>query len=362
IAAEVKDFNPEDHLEPCVVRGSALFMQFALVAAKEAMARSGLGQEQDSERIGVVFASAMGGISLISETAKHYQKSNTKKVSPHFVPQVTSNIGAAQAAIVFGLHGPSLTVHTACSAGGDALLTACLLLASEQCDAVLVMGGESMICDVAISSLAQAKALSRDNDLLGAACRPFDLRRNGFVIGEGGGAIVLEKRAFAKARGAKIWADLLGYANTMDAYHITAPNPKGLGAARCMRLALERAGLSPSELGYINAHGTSTKLGDLAETLAVKAVFGACPPPISSTKGATGHLMGAGGLTEVITCILSIEHEILPPTLHYEVPDPDCDLDYIPLCARKARIWAAMSNAMGFGGQNSSIVVARHQP
>lgn len=361
IAAEVKDFVPEDHLEKSVLKSTSLFMQFALVAAREALEQSQLPIAAHASRLGIVFGSAMGGVAAISETSQHFALGKSKKVSPHFVPSVTSNMGAAEAAILFGMTGPSLTVHTACSAGGDAMLTAALLLDSGMCDGVLVMGGESIVCPVAMSSLAQAKALSRDNANPRTASRPFDRKRTGFVIGEGGGALVLEKASFASKREVEILADFTGYANTMDAYHITAPHPEGLGAAHCMQLALAKAGLEPQDIGYINAHGTSTVRGDVAETIAMKRVFGDHVPPVSSLKGATGHLMGAGGITEVIACVQAIRHEVLPPTMNYEFPDPQCDLDYIPNVARKAVIHAAMSNSLGFGGQNSSIVVTRHR-
>ena len=357
IAAEVPDFKPEDYFDQHLLKGTTLFMQFALAAARQALEESALPLVDLSNRIGVVFGSAMGGVTPIASMGQQYLISKTKKVSPHFVPSVITNMGAAQAAIFFGLKGPSLTVQTACSAGGDAILTAAMLLRSDFCDAVLIMGGESIVCDVAISSLAQAKALSRQNDDPQTACKPFDARRDGFVIGEGGGALVLEKLSQAQSRGAKPLAILAGYANTMDAYHITAPDPEGLGAARCMRKALEIANISPEDIGYINAHGTATLLGDMAETKAVKQVFGAKCPPISSTKGATGHMMGTGGITEVLTCILSLQHKILPPTINYAAQDPACDLDYIPNTPREAEISVAMSNALGFGGQNSCIIV-----
>ena len=256
-----------------------------------------------------------------------------------------------------------MTLNTACSAGGDAMMAAAMLIRGGDADAVLVIGGESILCPVIFSSLAQAKALSRNNENPAAASRPFDLARDGFVIGEGGGALVIETEAHARARGADIKAVFAGYANTLDGYHITAPHPDGVGAAACMRLALARAGLAPSRIGYINAHGTSTLLGDRAETLAIKDVFGGKgeAPPVSSTKGATGHLMGAGGITEVIACIQAIRTGILPPTLNYMTPDPFCDLDYIPNEARRTRVDTAMSNALGFGGQNSSIIVSRYQ-
>lgn len=275
---------------------------------------------------------------------------------------IMGNIAAARLAVACGIRGPSLTLDTACSSGGDAMMTAAMLLRAGEADAVLAVAGESALCPIIISSLAQAKALSRVNDCPERACRPFDLERDGFVIGEGGGAVLIETEAHALARGASIRACLAGYANTNDAHHITAPDPSGSGAASCMRRALARAGLAPGDIGYINAHGTSTPLGDMAETQAVKAVFGGIDtaPPISSTKGATGHLMGAGGITEAITCVLAISEGILPPTLHYTVPDPACDLDYVPNRARPARISAAMSNSLGFGGQNSCIIVSRY--
>ncbi|MBQ7738207.1 MAG: beta-ketoacyl-[Desulfovibrionaceae bacterium] len=357
IAAEVPDFKPEEYFDNHILKGSTLFIQFALAAAIQALDQSALPLATYAERIGVVFASAMGGVGPISAAGQQYFRSKTKKISPHFVPSVITNMGAAQAAIHFGLKGPSLTVQTACSAGGDAILTAAMLLEANFCDAVLVLGGESIVCDVAISSLAQAKALSRNNADPAAASKPFDAKRDGFVIGEGGGALVLEKLSLAKSRGAKPLALLAGYANTMDAYHITAPDPNGLGAARCMQKALDVANISPDAIGYINAHGTATLLGDIAETKAVKQVFGAKCPCISSTKGATGHMMGAGGITEVLTCILSIQDGVLPPTINYSEPDPACDLDYIPNEARAFKIDYAMSNALGFGGQNSTIIV-----
>ena len=244
-----------------------------------------------------------------------------------------------------------------------AFMTATMLLNSGEADAVLAVGGESILCPIVVSGLAQAKALSRRNDDPEHACRPFDADRDGFVIGEGGGALLIETEEHAVKRGATIYARLAGWANTSDAHHVTAPCPDGEGAARCMKLALARAGMQPSDIGYINAHGTSTPLGDKAETLAVKSVFGGreCAPPMSSTKSATGHLMGAGGLTEVIACIMAVREGVLPPTLHLDTPDPDCDLDYVPNTARKADISAAMSNSLGFGGQNSSIIVAKYE-
>ena len=361
IAAELKGFDPVNFMPKTLARTMDPFMQFAFVAAQEALTDSGLAVEAESERIGIVMGTAMGGVTTVARTQASFDAGH--RVGPRFVPMAIGNIAAAQIAIAHGIHGPSLTVGTACSAGGDAMMTAAMLLKSGEADAVLAVGGESILCPIVVSGLSQTKALSRRNDAPEQACRPFDLDRDGFVIGEGGGALLIETEAHALARGAKIHAVLAGYANTSDAHHVTAPCPDGAGAAACMQRALARAGMQPSDIGYINAHGTSTPLGDKAETLAVKAVFGGreSAPPVSSTKSATGHLMGAGGLTEAIACIKAIQDGILPPTLHLDTPDPDCDLDYVPNTARKADISAAMSNSLGFGGQNSSIILSRYQ-
>lgn len=361
IAAELKDFDPAEHMPKTLARTMDPFMQFAFVAAQEALADSGLDIEPEAERIGITMGTAMSGVTTIAHTQEEYD--GGRRVGPRFVPMAIGNIAAAQIAIARGIRGPSLTLNTACSAGGDAILTAATLLLAGEADAMLAVGGESILCPIVVSGLSQAKALSRRNDDPETACRPFDAGRDGFVIGEGGGALVIETEAHALARGAHIYAELAGWANTSDAHHVTAPCPDGAGAARCMKLALQKASMQPSDIGYINAHGTSTPLGDKAETLAVKAVFGGreSAPPVSSTKSATGHLMGAGGLTETIACIKAIETGILPPTLHLAAPDPDCDLDYVPNTARHADIRAAMSNSLGFGGQNSSIIVSRYQ-
>ena len=361
IAAELKGFDPADYMPKQLARTMDPFMQFAFAAAEEALADSALPVGAEPDRIGIVMGTAMDGVTTVAQTQAAFDAG--RRVGPRFVPMTIGNIAAAQIAIAHGIHGPSLTLNTACSAGGDAMMTAAMLLNTGEADAVLAVGGESILCPIVVSGLSQAKALSRRNDDPEHACRPFDLDRDGFVIGEGGGALVIETEEHALARGAKIHAVLAGYANTSDAHHVTAPCPDGAGAAACMQRALARAGMQPSDIGYINAHGTSTTLGDKAETLAIKAVFGGreSAPPVSATKSATGHLMGAGGLTEAIACIKAIQDGILPPTLHLDTPDPDCDLDYVPNTARKADISAAMSNSLGFGGQNSSIILSRYQ-
>lgn len=360
IAAELKDFDPTAYMPKTLARTMDPFMQYAFVAAEEALGDSGLDIAADPDRVGIVMGTAMDGVTTVAGTQAAYDAG--KRVGPRFVPMTIGNIAAAQISIAHGITGPSMTLNTACSAGGDAIMTAAMLLRTGEADAVLAVGGESILCPIVVAGLSQAHALSRRNDDPKQACRPFDADRDGFVIGEGGGALILETEEHARARGAHIYAELAGYANTSDAHHVTAPHPEGAGAAACMRRALKRAGLQPSDIGYINAHGTSTGLGDIAETQAVKAVFGGreSAPPVSSTKSMTGHLMGAGGITESIACILAIRDGILPPTLHLAHPDPACDLDYIPNEARKTRITAAMSNSLGFGGQNSSLIFTQY--
>ncbi len=361
IAAEVKDFEPKNYISSKLIREMDLFQQFAFAAATEALEQSGFPVEEESQRIGIVMATALNGTSATAQTQEELSSGKAKKVSPRFVPKILGNLAAAQFSIAKGIHGPSYTINTACSSGGDALAMAGTMILTGQADAMIVMGGENGLCEVTISSLAQAKALSRNNENPKAACRPFDADRDGFIMGEGGGALIVESEEHALQRGAEIFAELAGYANTSDGYHVTSPDPEGTGAINCMRLALSMAEMKPEDIGYINAHGTSTPLGDPIETRAIKAVFGQNPPPVSSTKGATGHLMGAGGITETIACIQAIRTGILPPTLGYQTPDPECDLDYIPNQARESAIETAMSNALGFGGQNSSIIIRKYR-
>lgn len=363
IAAEVKDFNPASILPSAVARSSSLFMAFSYAAAEEALRQSGLDIQKESHDIGICMGTAMAGVEELTKSGEDYAGSGTGRISPHLVPRAIGNMACAHLAIQFGIKGPGMTISTACSAGSDAVISAAQLLLAGDAKAVIVLGGESILSPPVVSSLAQARALSRRNDDPASASRPFDLERDGFVIGEGGGAVVLETEEHALERGAPVLASLRGWGNTLDAWHITAPDPEGAGAAACMRAALNKAGLDPSEIDYINAHGTSTQLGDKAETAAVKSVFGSAnPPPMSSTKGATGHLMGAGGLVELIACVKSLQEGILPPTLNLENPDPECDLDYIPKTARKKTARLAMSNSLGFGGQNSSLIVGSYEP
>lgn len=360
IAAEVRNF-PEDSLPRSVARNAARFMRYAFVAGMEALSQSGLDIAAAPERVGITMGTAMAGIAETSTGEATFFACKRGKMSPHYVPMIIGNMATSHLAIHYGIHGPGMTLATACSAGGDAVMAAAMLIHANEADAVLVLGGESILCPSVVSSLAQARALSRRNDAPRASSRPFDRNRDGFVIGEGGGALLIERLSHAQARGAHLLAELAGWGNSLDAHHITAPDPNGQGAAACMLAALRRAQLAPQDIGYVNAHGTSTGLGDIAETTALKRVFGGIDtaPPISSTKGATGHLMGAGGITEIIACIMALRESILPPTLNLDAPDPQCDLDFIPNTAREVRVEAAMSNSLGFGGQNSSIIIRR---
>lgn len=362
VAAEVKNFSPTDFLPIKLVRNTDIFTQFAILAANEALADSKLNMKP--ERIGIVLGTALGAISSIASTQEQITQSGRFRVSPHIVPKMLGNVAAAQIAIIHDIQGPSLTVNTACSSGADAIGMASMLLKSGQADAVVAVGAESILTGLMAAGLTAARALSTQNDDPTKASRPFELQRGGFVMGEGGGAVVLETLASAKEREADIKAELLGYANNSDAYHVTSPEPNGRGEINSMQRALYQAGLEPSQIDYINAHGTSTKLGDQVETAALKSVFGelgAKKIPVSSTKGATGHLMGAGGVTEFIACIQSIREGVIPPTLNYDQPDPQCDLDYVPNESRKADVKVAMSNSFGFGGQNTSLIVGEYK-
>ena len=359
VAGEVH-LDPEAYLPKKLVREMPEFMQYAYIAGEEALTDSGM--EIDPLRTGIVMGTALSGISVTAKTQDEMTRGLHRRVGPRFLPEVLGNIACAQLSIAHNIQGPSMTVSTACSSGGDAVSVAAMFLRSGMADAVLAIGGESALCGVVASSLCSAQALSRQTDPA-LACCPFDAERNGFVMGEGGGALLLETLDHAKARGARIYGELLGFANNTDAHHVTAPRPDGSCAAMCMAMAMASAGLTPDQIGYINAHGTSTHAGDAAECQAVRTVFGPYVDrvAVSSTKAATGHLMGAGGLTEAIACIQAIREGILPPTLHFRTPDPACGLDCVPNTARQADITAAMTNSFGFGGQNSSLIFGKYQ-
>lgn len=359
IAGEVKNFNPSDYLPKDLIRKTDPFMQYAYIAAEEALKQSSL--EINPQRTGIVMGTAMSGIATIAFTQDALSGASHKKVGPRFIPKILGNIAAANIAIDYNIQGPSFTVSTACSSGGDAINTACMCINTGKADVMLAVGAESVLCPLVIYSLANAKALSRRNDSPSSASRPFDITRDGFVIGEGGGALILETEEHALARGAKILGEIKGCGNTGDAYHVTAPHPDGRGATACMIQAIEEAGIKAEEIGYINAHGTATNKGDSVEASAIKKVFKEKLPFVSSTKGATGHMMGAGGITETITCIKAIETGIIPPTINLNEVDPECaGIDFVANTAKKAEIKYAMSNAFGFGGQNSSIIVGKY--
>lgn len=360
IAGEVKNFNPSDYMPKDLIRKTDPFMQYAYIAAEEALKQSNL--EIEPERTGIVMGTAMNGIATIAFTQDALSGAAHKKVGPRFIPKILGNIAAANIAIDHNIQGPSLTVSTACSSGGDAINTACMCIQTGKADVMLAVGAESVLCPLVIYSLANAKALSRRNDSPATASRPFDVTRDGFVIGEGGGALLLETEEHALARGAKIYGEVLGCGNTDDAYHVTAPHPEGRGAIACMKQAIAQANIDASQIGYVNAHGTATNKGDTVETASIKSVFSDKLPYVSSTKGATGHMMGAGGITEVITCVKAIETGVIPPTINLNEIDPECSgIDFVANTAKKAEIDYAMSNAFGFGGQNSSIIVGRYK-
>ena len=359
IAGEIKNFNPSEHLPKDLIRKTDPFMQYAYIAAEEAIKQSKIEIEPD--RTGIVMGTAMSGVATTAFTQDALSGASHKKVGPRFIPKILGNIAAANIAIDYHIQGPSYTVSTACSSGGDAIGMAIMCMQSGKADVMLAVGAESVLCPLVIYSLANAKALSKRNDSPSTASRPFDISRDGFVIGEGGGALVLETEEHALARGAEIYGEVLGCGNTCDAYHVTAPHPEGRGAIACMKLALAEAGLKPSDIGYINAHGTATGKGDTVETAAIRELFGEKTPYVSSTKGATGHMMGAGGITETITCVKAIETGVIPPTINLNEVDPECaGIDLVPNTAKNAEISYAMSNAFGFGGQNSSVIVGKY--
>lgn len=360
IAAEVPDFHPEEYIDRKLINHTDPFTQFALAAAREALNDIPI---ENPERTGITMGSAVGGIRTVTDAQEQITKTGKHRVSPYFMPSILGNVTAAHVAIAYKLKGPSLTVSTACSSGADAVGMASEKLKNDEADMMVAVGAESILCPLVIDGLSSARALSTRNDDPAKASRPFDKNRDGFVIGEGAGVLILETLSHAKKRGAHIFAELIAYANFGSAYHITAPEPNGSGEIRCMEKALERAKLNPEDIDYINAHGTSTPVGDKVETKAIKAVFGSqsAKIPMSSTKGATGHLMGAGGLTELIACIKAMEDGVIPPTINLENKDPECDLDYVAREARQAEVNIAMSNSFGFGGQNASLIVKRFE-
>ena len=354
-AAEVvSEFNPKDYMPNPLVLDMEPFARYAYAAACQAVEQSGL--DTHSDRVGVVMGTALHGLGYLARVQKEFDETG-RRADPKYLTKYMGNIAAAQFAIRHGVRGPSLTVSTACSTGGDAVNLAAMLLETGRADAVVVMAGEAAVCHGFIESLSKAHALS-----LKGESRPFCADRDGFVIGEGGGALVLETEEHAKIRGVAIQARLLGCADNNDAHHPVSPNPEGTAVAECIRLALKSAGITPEQVGYVNAHGTATIKGDLAEARALRKVFGDYNPavPVSSTKGATGHMMAAGGITEVIACVKAIQTGVLPPNLGLTQQDPECDgLNLVTMENRNQSVSVAISDAMGFGGQNSCVVVGR---
>jgi 3-oxoacyl-[acyl-carrier-protein] synthase II len=362
-AGEVKGFEPADYIVRKDVRRMDRFAQLAVAASREAVAQSGMEiSTTNQDGIGIIIGSGIGGLTTLFEQTKVLLERGPDKVSPFLTPMMISDMAAAQVSIALGAKGPNLCVTSACSSGSDAIGAGYELIRNGDVQAALAGGSESIINPIGITAFNALRALSTRNDDPQQASRPFDKERDGFVIGEGASLLFMENLSHAQARGARILAEVMGYGASGDAYHVTQPIEDGEGAVRAIRRALRKAGVSVNEIDYINAHGTSTKLNDLMETRAIKAVFGegAYKIPISSTKSMTGHLIGAAGATEAAICIMAIQNGIIPPTINLTHPDPDCDLDYVPNVARQAEINTALSTSFGFGGHNSVLVFRRY--
>lgn len=364
IAAEVKGFEPVAHFGRREARHYDRFIQFALVAAGQAIADSGLTFDNGvSERTGVIIGSGVGGIASLLEAADIYANRGPRRISPFLIPRMLADSAAGQVAITFGIRGPNMAVVAACATGTNVIGEAAEMIRRGWVDAVVAGGSEAAITGVSLAAFNVMRAISTDNENPTRASRPFDATRNGFVMGEGAGILVLERLERALARDAHIYGQVVGYGSTADAFHMAAPAEDGRGAAQSMRMALEEAGLSPVEVDYINAHGTSTPLNDKTETMATKTVFEehAYHVAISSTKSMIGHLLGAAGAVEAIICLKALNEGLIPPTINYQHPDPDCDLDYVPNVARPAAIRTAMSNSFGFGGHNATIILQKFE-
>jgi len=363
IAGQVNDFDPISRLGKKESRRMDRFTQFAVVAALDAVEDARLNIDgEDVNRIGVLIGSGIGGISTIEKQHSILLKKGPSKVSPFFIPMLIVDMASGQVSIKLGVKGPNSCVATACASSSHAIGDSYRIIQGGKAEVMVTGGAEAAITCLGVSGFCSMKALSTRNDEPEKASRPFDKMRDGFVMGEGSGIVVLESLQHALDRGAHIYGEIIGYGMSGDAYHITAPAPEGEGAARSMDLALRDADLDPENVDYINAHGTSTQLNDKFETMAIKTVLGkhAEKVAVSSTKSMTGHLLGAAGGVELITCLLAMERNLIPPTINYEYPDPECDLDYVPNQARKAEIGVAMSNSLGFGGHNATLLVRRY--
>jgi 3-oxoacyl-[acyl-carrier-protein] synthase II len=363
VSAEAKDFNPEDFIERKEARKMDRFTQFAVAAAQMAVKDANLTiNEENSHRVGVWIGSGIGGMETFEQQFETFQKRGYKRVSPFFVPMLIPDMATGQVSIMLGARGFNSCTVTACATGTNSIGDAFKVIQRGDADAMITGGAEAPITRMSVAGFCANTALSTNPDPA-TACRPFDKNRDGFIIGEGSGIVVLEELEHALARGAKIYGEIVGYGATGDAYHITAPAPGGEGGARAMKMAIDDAGMAPEAIDYINAHGTSTEYNDKFETAAVKEVFGdhAFKLAMSSTKSMTGHLLGAAGGIEAIFSVLSIRDSILPPTINLETPDPECDLDYVPNTARSQSINTVMSNSLGFGGHNATIVFKKYQ-
>jgi 3-oxoacyl-[acyl-carrier-protein] synthase II len=361
IAAEVKDFDPTGLAHPKEVRRIERNVLFSLAAAQEAMADAEL-TDFDPDRVGVIFGSAIGGVIGIVEQANVLRDRGPDRISPFFIPSVLVDTASGQLAISLGIRGPNYAVVSACATGSHAVGEAAELIKRGDADAMLAGGTEACVHPIILAGFTAMRGLAVEDEYPPRASRPFDATREGFVIGEGAAILLLEEMESAVARGADIYAEVIGYGASNDAHHLAQPEPEAIGVAQMIRAAIARAGIEPEQVGYVNAHGTSTPLGDAAETKAIKDVFGdhAYELAVSSTKSMTGHCFGAAGAIEAMMCALALKHQVLPPTINYETPDPDCDLDYVPNEARKVEgLEVALSNAMGLGGHNGCVLLAR---
>ncbi|OQY25260.1 MAG: beta-ketoacyl-[acyl-carrier-protein] synthase II [Desulfobacteraceae bacterium 4572_35.2] len=358
-AGEVKDFDPTEFMPKKEVKKMDLFIQYSLAAAQMAMEDSGLQiTDENAERVGVLVGSGLGGLPAIEKYHDVLNKSGYKRVSPFFIPMLIINLAPGQISIRYGAKGPNLSSVSACATGTHSIGDAYHMIKRGDADAMIAGGTESTITPLGISGFCVMKALSTRNDDPTAASRPFDKDRDGFVMGEGAGIVILEEYESAVKRGAKIYGEICGYGLTSDAYHLTAPAPGGEGAARCIKMALNNSGINVDEIDYINAHGTSTPFNDMYETMAIKSALGdhANKVMISSTKSMTGHALGAAGALEAVYCLKAMETSVIPPTINLHAPSPECDLDYVPHTARQAKVNVAMSNSLGFGGTNATLL------
>lgn len=353
---EVKDFAPERYMPAQEARRMDRFAHFAVAAARMAMHDAGFAvTPEEAFRVGVVLGTGIGGMETLVDQLQVLQERGARRVSPYFIPMMIANMAGGQVSMALGARGPCTTLQTACASASNAIGDALRLIQRGDADVVICGGTEAPFTKLAVAGFGSAHTLSTRNDDPTKASRPFEAGRDGFVMAEGAAMLVIESAAHARARGAKAYAQLAGYAMTADAAHITAPAPDGLGRVYGMRQAVADAGLELGDIGYINAHGTSTPVNDRDESQVIKRLFGPAAPPVSSTKSVTGHLLGAAGAIEAVACALALNRGILPPTINYEVPDPDCDLDYVPNVPRRASIHAALSNSFGFGGQNAIL-------